>query len=329
MVMTHDVRALRLLNRMNQTSDAVGLEQLSRRIGSRRSVYRWIRHLRGHLIYYPRIAYAGLGLVHVHLFISDAGPEWFSYPYDIDRAWAVDRPGHATLYLHCLVPSEHLGLVPRGAGITSITTSDGWQDLAPLEFALDRQGRPVPCEATPAPIPRIPVTFAWGEYPFVVPVACELIRGIGLPEVWGAIYHRLGARTWEYFTRYTRRWPHNGKAYVRKAVDHLGRYGLILQHVVRYAPLHEHTIELVLLTDTSAVREQLASLCPTMEAYPGTDEFLLRLRGDEALLKRIITCPGIKQWWFVDHERTTSAPPVRFAYERLFNPRSCAWQVPR
>jgi hypothetical protein len=330
MVMTHDVRALRLLSLVHHTREAVGLEQLSCRVGKRRSVYRWMQRLREHVIYYPRIAFAGLGLAHVHLFISNAGSDWFSYPYAIDRAWTVDRPGHHTLYLHCLMPVEHLNLVPQGDGITSITTGDGWQDLAPLEQALDHAGRPVPREATASPIPQVPVTTAWREHPFVLPVACELLRApASMDDLWYAIHQRLGPHVWTYFTGHTRRWPHNGKAYVRHAFDHLNRYGLVLQHVVRYAPLAEHTIELFLLTDdTQALRDHLAGLCPTMDAYSSKDGYLLRVRGDQAMIKRVVTSPGIRHWWFVEHERTANAPPVRFAYEILFDPRTKTWQVP-
>jgi hypothetical protein len=330
MVLPHDARALRLLNRVHNTREAVGLEHLSRRIGKRRSVYRWMQRLRKHVTYFPRIAFASLGLVHVHLFISDAAESWFAYPYAIEHAWTIDRPGHSTLYLHCLLPAEHLALLPQGAGITSITTSDGWQDLAPLEQSLDRNGRPVAREATAGIIPRAPLANACHEQPFLLPVATELLRAPpSMDALWRAIYDRLGARVWEYFPRFTRRWPRNGKAYVRAAFDYLNRHAMVLQHVVQYAPLQAHTIELFLLTDnTHTVRDHLVGLCPTIEAYPGTDAYLLRVRGDEAMIKRVVTSPGIRQWWFVDHERTTRAPPVRFAYERLFDPRTRTWQVP-
>jgi hypothetical protein len=329
MVMTHDARALRLLNRVHETCEAVGLEQLSRRVGRRRSVYRWMQRLREHVTYYPRIAFAGLGLAHVHLFIDDAGSDWCSYPYAIEGAWTIGRPGQHTLYLHCLLPIEHLELVPQGPGITSITTTDGWQDLAPLEHALDQSGRPVPRQATASPIPRVPLTPTWHEQPFILPVACELFQSpSSMDELWHAIHQRLGGHVWEYFRRHTRRWPHNGKAYVRSAFDHLNRHGLVLQHVVRYAPLDEYTVELFLLTDNDEeLRDHLVGLCPSMDTYPGTDAYLLRLQGDQAMIKRVITTPGIRQWWFVNHER--SSLPVRFAYETLFDPRTRQWQVPQ
>lgn len=330
MVITHDVRALRLLNRVHQTREAVGLEHLSRRIGSRRAVYRWMQRLREHVTYYPRIAFAGLGLANVHLFISNAEEAWLTYPYAIERAWTIDRPGHYTLYLHCLVPTEQLDLVPQGADITSITTGDGWQDLAPLEHAIDETGRPVIRKTIASPIPRVPMTTVLNDEPFLLPVALELLQApTNMAELWRTIYERLGPSVWTYFTRSTRRWPHNGKAYVRQAFDYLNQYGLVLQHVVRYTPLHEHTIELFLLTDNNNVlRDHFAGLCPTMEAYAGAETLLLCVRGDEALIKRVITSPGIRHWWFVEHERTADAPPVRFAYERLFDPTTRTWQVP-
>ena len=325
----HDVRALRLLTLVHNMREAVGLEYLSLRIGKRRSVYRWMQRLRGHVTYYPRIAFAGLGLVHVHLFISNAGGEWFSYPYAIDAAWTVDRPGHHTLYLHCLMPREQAELVPDGAGITSITTGDGWQDLAPLEQALDYAGRPVRREAIASPIPKVSTLETWRDEPFVLPVACELLGApSSMDQLWRSIHERLGSQVWEYFRRHTRRWPHNGKAYVRSAFDYLNQYGLVLQHVVHYAPLAEHTIEMLVLTDhTPELRDHLAGLCPTMEAYPSEEAYLLRLTGDEAMIKRVITSPGVRRWWFLNHERP--APPVRFAYETLFDPRTKEWQVPK
>jgi hypothetical protein len=329
MMTTRNPRALRLLNEVHRTREAIGLEGLSRRMGNRTSVYRWMHHLREHVTYYPRIAYTGLGLVHVHLFISDAAPEWFAYPYAIDRAWTLDRPGHHALYLHCLLPSDHP--IPQGPGITSITTGDGWQDLAPLETALDHNGRVVPRASCAAPLPRVPRLDSWMEYPFLLPVACELLQTPGsMDALWKTIYDRLGPRVWEYFGRHTRHWPHNGKAYVRNAFRHLNRHGLVLQHVVRYAPLHEHTVDLFVMTEhTPALRDHFAELCPTMDAYDSTEVYLLRLSGDEALIKRVITSPGVRHWWFIEHERTAHAPPVRFAYEILFDPRTRTWQVPR
>lgn len=324
-----DVRALRMLSQVHKTCEAIGLEHLSRRLGKRRSVYRWMHRLRKQVTYYPRIAFAGLGLAHVHLFIDDTGDEWLSYPYAIEGAWTIDRPGHHMLYLHCLVPVEHLDVVPSRAGITKITTTDGWQDFAPLEEALDHDGRPVARDAIASPIPRVPLSTTWQEHPFILPVACELLRSpSSMDDLWHTIQQRLGGQVWEYFRRYTRRWPHNGKAYVRSAFDHLNRYGLVLQHVVRYAPLHEHTVELFLLTDNdNGLRDHFAGLCPSMDTYPSKDAYLLRLQGDQAMLKRIITSPGIRRWWFVNHEHP--APPVRFAYEKLFDPRSKQWQVPQ
>jgi hypothetical protein len=328
--MTHDVRALRLLNRVHHTREAIGLERLSRRIGNRRAVYRWMRCLREHVTYYPRVAFTGLGLAHVHLFIRNAEPDWFRYPYAVERVWTIDSPGQHTLYLHCLVPIEQLHLVPQGADITSITTSDGWQDLAPLDQALDQAGRLVVRDTIASPIPRVPITSVLREEPFLLPIAIELLQApANMAELWTAIHQRLGPQVWTYLTRRTRRWPHNGKAYVRVAFDYLNRYGLVLQHVVRYAPLHEHTVELFLLTDnTQELRDHLAGLCPTMDAYPGADTYLLRVRGDHALIKRVITSPSIRHWWFVEHERTATAPPVRFTYETLFDPTSRTWTVP-
>lgn len=324
---THDVRALRLLNRIHDTRAAVGVEHLSQHMGSRRAFYRWMRRLRKDVTYYPRVAFAGLGLVHVHLFIRNAATEWFAYPYAIERAWTIDRPGHHLLYLHCLLPRTHLNRVPHGPDITSITTDDGWQDLAPLEHALDAAGRPVLRDAVAAPLPPVPPTQVLEEEPFLLPVACELVHAPGaMAEVWRTIYERLGSRVWTYFTRHTRRWPHNGKAYVRQAFEYLNQYGLVLQHVVHYAPLQECTIELFLLAENSRIlRDHFAGVCPTMEAYPAADAVLLRVRGDDALLKRVITTPGIRHWWFVEHERTATAPPVRFAYERLFDPATRTW----
>src|SRR5581483_4295716 len=170
MVRWHD---LRLLQRLHETNEAVGLEELSRRFGTRRSVYRWMARMRHHAAYQPRVAFAALGLVHAHLFIRQPGQKWFEYPYAIDRAWTIDQPGRNVLYLHCLIPSQHAAQIPASGRITSITTSDGWQDLAPLADALDEQGRPIIQQRT-AQLASWNGTRLDQIDPFVVPVACEL-----------------------------------------------------------------------------------------------------------------------------------------------------------
>jgi hypothetical protein len=287
-----------------------------------------MQRMRQHMKYRPRVAYAGLGLVHVHVFIKNAPESWLQYPYAIDRAWTVDRPGNRMLYLHCLLPREHLARVPAGSGITTIATSDGWQHLE-LQ-AMDRSGRPVErATSTPDVLAAVPPSVI-SEQPFIVPVACELLQSASMELQWRSIRERLGARVWEYFPRHTRRWPRNGKAYVRQAFTFLNRYGLVLQHTVMYEPLRTHTLELFLIVEgTKTLLDALASVSPSMEFYQGKDQYFVRVAGDIALLKRIISTPGIKQWWFVDHERTKNSPPVRFAYETLFDPRTKQWQVPK
>lgn len=316
---------LRRLQRLHLVRDAINRDDLSRRLGRRRAVYYWLRRIRGQVTFAPRIAFGSLGLIHAHLFIRRATVDWLRFPYAIDRAWTIKHPGNDVLYLHCLVPREHLDRLPHGRGITAITSTDGWQHLA-LIRSNDRSGQSSENPRLEVEPPERHANLV-SQIPFLLPVACELSQGGSVDEQWERIMRHLGKQLLAFLPR-SRRSRH-GRDLLRHAFATINAHGLVLQHTVKLQALRAQTIELfVLAKNTTLVREAIASLAPSMEAYRSGKDCLFRVEGDLALIKRIITTPGIHAWWFVDHERTKALPAVRFAYERLYDPRAKHWVAP-
>lgn len=99
-----------VLRALHQTPRAVGTEDLAGLPGmpGRRTLYRWQRSLDQQLIYYPNVALSAFGLVHVHVFLDDPSSAWGEWPYTVRSRWVVRGPGARTLYLHCVVPLEHV-----------------------------------------------------------------------------------------------------------------------------------------------------------------------------------------------------------------------------
>lgn len=294
----------------------------------RTTLYRWHRTLGKRLHYYPNISFAALGFTHVHAFVRNAGDHWYTFPYAIERAWTTDHPGRHTLYLHCLIPTvtkmdECLaGWRRPGETLTTITTGDGWQSLVDLPRVLDRSGRVLPGatleHSTPTPwrgTTALPTT-----YPLAIPVLAELVaERRSLPALWQSIYDRFGPNVWRFIPPRTRRVVHNGKRYARDVLRLLNAEGLVRQHIVRYTPLHEQHLEVLLITNSTTKLRTIAQHAPVLETYPapnGTQ--LVRALGDVQLLKAVIASG--ERWWILEDERTESAPTVRLAYEKVFEP---------
>lgn len=152
-----------------------------------------------------------------------------------------------------------------------------------------------------------------------------------LATIWERIYHRLGKAVWRYLPPRSRRWPHNGKTYVGRALECLAQHGLIRQHIVRYQALHDQTIELFLYVtgpDAGVFLHELGRIAPLIDRYPTTDGYLVRALADHRVLKLLTRTTVPVQWWFVDEDRTRNAPSVRFQYERLFDLTTRSWVVP-
>src|SRR3954467_15943387 len=142
MVVAFQPNVLRFVHALHRSERTDGIDTFLRTrpsLVSSRNVCRWHRALVEALTYYPSVAYAALGLTHVHLIIEDPRTRWEQWPYAVRASWLVASPaGTRVLYLHFLVPQAHAGLFaevlhacrsPQGDRITSITTTDGWQFL--------------------------------------------------------------------------------------------------------------------------------------------------------------------------------------------------------
>ena len=320
------------LHRVYGEHRALGLEALARAGGlAPRTVYRWHELLGEGLSYHPNIAYRALGLTHLHLFLTEPSPNAFACPYAIERAWTIAAPGKRVLYLHCVVPIEHAQRIAnqyRGASV--INSNDGWQHVADLATVLDATGRIIRGEEPQLPSWRAETVHRdlLASYPLIVPVLFELVhRWPSSQLLWQLIYQRLGEQVWQYLPRKVRRWRHNGKQYVQAVFRLLNRHALPQHHRIRFAPLQQHAIEILLdVRDEDALRS-IARRCPLAEAYPSTKGYLVRATGDITLVRHLITTPDLRRWWFIDDEQTKAAPKVRFAYETLFDPSTASWQV--
>ena len=278
-------------------------------------MYRYLREHRPRI--YPNIAYTSLGLRHEHLLITNPGLEWEQLPYTIESDWAASTPGERTLYLHCLVPTEVHETFREELGKLSctsyqrITTGDAWQHLAPLADAIDEQGRPTGNYQHDTKPPPCPLTTLAQEHRLLVPIATALHEGKSAHDTWSTIYARLGERVWDRLPRHTRRWRHNGKMYVTKALKILHEYGLIRQHIIKYDALHQHLQEVLLVMQPGAL-DAVRSVAPVIEIYEAEDVIVARAFGGIPLIKTIYRHEAVRACWLID-ERTR--PPSGFRYD--------------
>lgn len=319
----HGIRTL--LQTIGAQQRATGLEEFARaQPQGTRTIYRWHQELSKDFTYYPHLSFAALGLTHLHLFINHEHDAWRDFPYAIEGRWIARQPGERTLYLHCLIPERHRARVQqRIAGIEHCWSTDGWQTLADLHHALDEEGRPQPHEnTTSVPPPAAPPTSIVAQHPLAVPVIFEMLgERRSMERIWRSIYDRLGPKAWSYLTRRTRRWPHNGKAYINTTLGLLNEHGIVRQHLVRYHALAAHTVEIFVRTAAPhEILERIRPITPVIEEYPTTGGALLRLTGDHRLIKELCATDRPCAWWFA-----TGEEPVRFAYDQLFDPVARDW----
>lgn len=309
---------LSFLTRLGKHAKASELRELASTGGRpQRTVQRWLRDVE--VTFYPNVRYAALGLVHVHAFIPDPNDHHFTFPYAGDARWVASAPGKRSLYLHCLVPAPHLATVTaqleRLGPCLTITTGDGWQENALAEGTPRTSSTPLPhlTHAVPIPLAR--------GYPLIIPVATELFaRRATMPELWHTLYERVGERIWSYLPPRTRRWPRNGKAYVKHAFKLLNSYGLVQQHIVRVG--QDGAIECFFVVGSVADLEALRAHAPLLEYFPGNTEVLVRAQGNIELLKAILHCDAVRAWWLA---RNDIARCPRIQVERLFDPRAGDW----
>lgn len=314
----------RLLRVLHRSPTALGIEELTRlhaELPRARTVYRWHRALGERLTYYPSIAYQSIGLIHLHLIIRTPSHDWQTWPYAIRALWIVSGPGQPALYLHCLVPQEHLAQVAavvraRESHVVSVVTSDGQQFVPELGDTSVSRGPPSAKDLLQ-------------RYPLVVPVIGEhLERRVSQQELWEAIYRKLGDRVWQYLPKRARRLPHNGKQYVRHVLNLLNEHGIFTQYLIRFEPLAPACLDLLLVLRGGNPGALAASV---VEHYPGEPAIAL-CSNTTATLKLLFTAQPlvtVAEHFVVDHLRNQREPlRVRFAYERLFDPATGAWVLP-
>jgi hypothetical protein len=332
MVAAFHPKLLTFLNCLHSSRRAAGIEELARSPPwpATRSIYRWHHDLGDRLIYFPSVTYEAFGLTHVHLFIDDPRDPWLSLPYAIRARWVVRHAGIRTIHIHCLVPTAHLSdfraLLTDDMHVFEST--DGWQvlgDLTSLATPMGELPRTTPVAATDL-VER---------YPLLVPVICAAAeKRCSLDDLWRDLHARLGSRVWEFLPRGVRRTPHNGKQYVQQSLRLLNEAFLFRQHVVRYQPLDDVTVELVLLVRAQRLSDVLQVLAdaPLVEVYPGGEQLLVNVTCGLRSLSAIFSADtklAISDCFFVDRTRNQSAPvQARFAYELLFDPCTCEWIFP-
>lgn len=328
MAMTGGIDAF--LQALHRTPTAIGVEELSRLhddLPRSRSIYRWHRALGNRLMYYPSITYQSIGLIHVHVIITAPRHDWQHWPYTVRALWIVRGPGETGVYLHCLVPQEHVGRVralvrEHEPTATMLVTPDGQQFVPALNNPPITYGIP-------------PATDLLERYPLVIPVVCaHLERRASLQELWETIYRRLGDRVWQYLPRRARRFPHNGKHYVRRVLNLLNEHGIFRQYVIRYDGLAPNTIDLLLLLRScdNATLSVLGQRAPIVEHYGDERGAIVVCSSTMETLRYVFTdrpAVSVAGHYFIDHQRNSREPlQVRFAYERLFDPSTSSWVFP-
>lgn len=337
---------LRFLNQLHRSTYVVGLEELTRRNGMvrPRTLYRWHRKFGDRLIYYPAITYSALGLAHWHLIVEEPRGSWNEWPYTIRADWVVRRPGQRLLYLHCLVPRVHDDairellddLVNMGyAKHTMILTSDDG-----AQYLRGMLQNTTEAQRTDSPVVWRDASTGLHDlierYPLVIPVTFEMVeRRRSIPLLWDIILDRLGEQVWEYLPPRLNHLPHNGKIYVREALRLLSDAFLVREHVIRFQPLEEISIDLIALTigGPDDALHLVGNEPPLVDIFPTQHETcVVRVTGTLPFLTRFFSAStaNIVNCFFVDRTLNEQEPlSVRFRYEDLFDPNTTEWLFPR
>jgi hypothetical protein len=311
--------------------------RFARYLGHERTLARRRRQVRSSLRVFPSFTVEALGLSHVHVIVLGRDRRWLRFPYAVEYEWATRDFVQQALYLHCLVPTEHVERVEAlirelsraGWGTASfvLSSQSGWQHFS--RCGHDAATQPV------GSIPQEPELLR--QYPLAVAVIAEAWdREATLPSLWRRIEKRLGRRVQEFLPR--RRVLHtNGKEHIRAACTGLARAGLFRQQLIRFTPEESVGVE-VLLMDRDLkdhmveLLAELHGLARVTETYAGRDGIVVdRLLGSSAVLNAILHTTGTlgKSAAIFFVEKRTSADEVRFAYDLLFNPKTGTWEFPR
>ena len=300
---------------LSRSPTCMGLDEFCRvhrgLVPHERTILRWHRQLGNSFVVYPSFLVEALGLAHLFLFVRSPGLSWRAFPYAVEATWVSPDCTTRVLFLHAVVPIVHRERVAaslRGLGSCVVVWgSSGWEHLSWCGGAVFPTTWAVPLarsELCDCPL-VVPVVFeSWG-------------RRASLQSLWDSIHRRVGDRVREYVGR--RCYATNGKLHVRHALHLLSERGVFRQYVVRYRPLLDETLRLLVLTSwdertLQSFAQRIQNDAVSIATYPTASGWLLVLAGRPGLLERVMDArPDCV--YFVRDEET-----VRFRYEDLFDP---------
>lgn len=332
----HDTRRLSsLLSALQDSTGCQGFEALAQGCHNRnrRTLYRWRRAFGQQLRVVPSFTLQRLGLVHLHLLITNPKSAWLRFPYAVEHAWVTSDFVNNHLYLHCVVPQAHQQLVRAllqecrdwCTGLVTTWTADGWQELPGI---------------TPESIPVLKAatdTAVLHDEPLVVPVVFEAWGAQSMTGIWDGIRARVRHRLRQYLRR-GKIYGTNGKLHVRHTYDRLSQQGLFRQYLVRYQGWATGAWEVIVVLRHAG--EYLAELAEALrphavaiETYAGNDgAAVVRIAGTEEVNRTLLALQDDLQRYdariFVHNARRANDATVRFCYELLFDPSTGEWVFP-
>jgi hypothetical protein len=330
------------LNALHHAREFAGVHAFHReqagKLADRRTLERRRQRIASRVQAFPSYAVEALGLSHLHLLLLCPDQRWTRFAYACDGMWGTTDFVQHSLYLHCLVPTEHLAPVQE---LIHALRDDGWcQDVVAVHSRSGWQHfrncghDPLPIAGREPDERRILTTN-----PLVVPFIAESWdRDTTHAGLWKRMHERLGKNARAYLSNRKPRRV-NGKSDVSAAGALLGKKGLFRQVMLREALLERDRVEVVLLdgAPTDQVIELLTALRQTadsVETYPSTDGCTVaRATGPTEMLRLIMATvtgtTGAPRIMIADRERTAREEQPRFRYEFLFNPRTGSWVFPR
>lgn len=313
------------LSALQQATTWTGLSEFCqshrRQVPHERTVRRWHKQLGSSVSVFPVFAVEGLGLSHLHAFLFSPEPERTTFPYAVESAMVSTDGLSDVLYLHCIVPKDHLAAVKGRLravcrNVEFLESLTGWE----------RCGLPI--DSPPSRAWIAPDRALLQQHPYVVPAIFEAFGEMqSLDAIWKRTKSRLGSSLCQYFPA-QRYYPTNGKLHVKQAYETLSAAGLFSQFVVRQQL--ESNVEAFVLMDPQCTEEFLQTIrreCSMLAVHPSEEGSLLRLAGNPRVFDSLLNCE--KRLYWVNRAATNArTPKVRFAYESLFRPASAEWILP-
>jgi len=275
------------------------------------------------LAYFPAFTLEELGLVHLHLFITEPNSGWFRFPYAVESQWVTQNLVDHVLYLHCFVPLAHQERVERlirelqipHKGLHAVWSSSSWQRLRLGSYESLSQGFPVHTW------PNSHDGHVPSRHALAIPVLAEAWnRQSTLDDIWQRLRRRLGGQLKAYFPG-RRPYAINGKTHVKEIYGTLARDRLFRQYLVRI----EEECSLLVISPSYSQRlpPDVSNDTRVAELFPASGGgSLWRLQGSWELLRSRASLAG-HAVFLVEQD---TAPEVRFCYEWLFDPAASCWR---